>query len=132
MKIIITGNTEKKLQTVIFIKHITGFGLKDSKDLLDNLINNQKPIILDIIDYDKVKNLFIENELDKNGLNLKKFRKEFIEDLLRKSDPEYNIKLDPDYNKYLELFEYLFRNDKTLLKRKLNENVDELKKIKSI
>ena len=65
------GEINQKLVSVKSIKNLTGFGLKESKFILDNLINNNNQYI-DIINYNETEiqklresNIIIDDREDK-------------------------------------------------------------------
>ena len=129
MKIQITGICTTKLQLVKWVKDVTGLGLKESKELCEPFVDNHSitSLIIEIsTSYVEAEKLFFSANLN-NTVTLKKYRVEIIENFLRKNDPDWNNKSDKDYDKYFELFEYLFKNDKESLKKALNDSVDNLK-----
>ena len=127
MKVIIIGKTTRKLAYVKFVKEVTGLGLKESKELVDNSEFAEK-LTLDV-DYEKTLQLFKESDLENSGLILKKHRKEIINKFLMENDPDFDISSDPEYNKCLDTFNFLFRTNKENLKESLNETIENLKNI---
>ncbi len=127
MKIQITGSTNSKLMFVKFVKIITEFGLKESKELVDAMPYHNNTMILETTqNFDYVKKEF-DNMLSDSGLVLRRYRIEIIDKLLRTNDPDWDVKKDEEYSKYLELFNHLFKHDKHNLKNLLNQGVDNLK-----
>lgn len=128
MKVIIIGNRyENYLTLVKFVKDVTGLGLKESKELCDSTIKLNKQMVLDVIDYNTTIELFNKNLLG-HGLTIRKYRKDIIQKFLRENDENYDIKSDDEYLIYLELFDFLFKNDKESLRNSMNEAVDKCKK----
>jgi len=127
MKIQIIGqDCTYKLAFVKWVMHITGLGLKESKDLVFMMLETKKPLLLDVSDYANAKKTFDE-QLHGTGLILKHYRREIISKLLRENDHEHDIENDVDYDKYLHLFDLLYKHDKIKLKELLNNSVDYLK-----
>ena len=95
MKICISGKTTRILYLVKFIKEITNSGLKESKELVDTLLNG-KSIILEVQDYNKVKKKFDECGFE-SDLTLKKHRKEEIIKFLIENDTDFDNTKDLEY-----------------------------------
>lgn len=126
MKIEVVGKTEAKLAFVKWIKEVTGFGLKDSKDLADKMFETKKPLVLEVSNYNHALETFTASCASPT-FKLRKFRVDFIQNFLRENDPELDVHSDVDYEEYLRLFDLLFKNNKSNLRTMLNTGVDDLK-----
>jgi hypothetical protein len=128
MKIIIRGKTDKKILLVKFVKEITGLGLHESKNILDDIFNNIKDsVVLDIKDnnYDDALKMFNEFGLTECGLTIHKHRKEIIEDLLKLCDSD--TENTDEYQKMLDTFNLIYKINKNVLKVVLNDGLEIIK-----
>lgn len=126
MKIQVIGRTENRLQFVKWVKDVTGYGLKESKELVDLMFETKKPLTLNVVNYNEAFNSFNQC-LSGSGLTIKKDRVEIINKLLREGSLHEEVKSDFEYENFLELFDYLYKTDKENLRDLMNKGVDNLK-----
>lgn len=123
MKIQVTGTTQNKLEFVKWVKNITGYGLLESKELVESMLDTKKPLILNIESYRDAMDSY-NQKLSNSGLTVKKHRVEIINKLLKE---ENFLQEDVEYEDFLELFNYLYKKDKETLRILMNNGVDDLK-----
>jgi len=81
MKIEIKGTCNQKLFLVKFIKDVTNMSLYDAKSLAEETIYENKPLIMDVSDFEQAKIIFDEI-FNTSSLTIRKHRSEIIKKFL--------------------------------------------------
>jgi len=110
-KVVITGKTSSILFLVKWVKQTSKLGLKEAKLLVDESLSIGKPLILEVDNCKKVIDSF-NYECQSIGLTIKKHRSDVIRDFLKKNDESYDFTKEKDYQKILNIFNDLYKNDK--------------------